>query len=365
MRRDILVRALAPVIAICLLCFSAAQAFEYRQIGGWAVSCNNAYICTMSLTTVAGAGNDTALAAIQWQRTVAPSAPLTLSLPYPPGFLPKGDASGRFTVAVDGVTNFAVDVAALVRDDALGTFAVNDPEVVKALFDRMAEGRAARISYTGGLGSFSSVVTVTGLADAARFVDGWQGRDGRSDALIAVGDTPPPESVDIWSIENYTQLPVSIVRNLSDPESVCYTDQSHIDQADAFGFDAGRSTIILLPCGPAGAYNQPYQLYVGNDDEFHRAEFPNVSDAGITVLDTVYNVNFDLAKKTLSSVYLGRGLGDCGLAHYWTLNGEASGNPLALTLERSKTACDGTDIGPENWPAIWRPENAPVKAKPE
>ncbi|MEO2040189.1 MAG: DUF1176 domain-containing protein, partial [Martelella sp.] len=92
------------------------------------------------------------------------------------------------------------------------------------------------------------------------------------------------------------------------------------------------------------------------DDEFHRAEFPNVSDAGITVLDTVYNVNFDLKEKLLSSVYLGRGLGDCGLAHYWTINEAAAGNPLALTLERSKTACDGVDIGPENWPEIWRPQ---------
>ena len=66
-----------------------------------------------------------------------------------------------------------------------------------------------------------------------------------------------------------------------------------------------------------------------------------------------------LRSRTTTNPYLVAhrcGLGDCGLAHYWTINEAAAGNPLALTLERSKTACDGVDIGPENWPEIWRPQ---------
>ena len=356
MRRDMFIRFLASIVVLCSFASAGAFAFEYRQIEGWAVSCNNAYTCNISLTSAAGASGGATLAAIQWQRSVAPSAPLTLSIPYPPGFLPRGDASGAITIAVDGVTGFSADIASLVREDALGMFGVNEPEVLVALFRRMADGARATIRYEGGIGSFSSEIVLTGLSDAARFIDDWQGRGGRTDALIDVGEKTPPESVDVWTIDSYDQLPPSVLRNLSDPESACYTDQSHIDQADAFAFSTGKSTIMLLPCGPSGAYNQPYQLYVGKDDEFHRAEFPNVSDAGITVLDTVYNVNFDLKEKLLSSVYLGRGLGDCGLAHYWTINEAAAGNPLALTLERSKTACDGVDIGPENWPEIWRPQ---------
>ena len=360
MRHEMLIRTLASLTACCVLTVPAAEAFEYRQIEGWAISCNNAYLCNISLTPVAGTGP--APLAIQWQRTVAPSAPLVLSLPYPPGFLPNGDDKGRLAIDVDGIEDFSANVSDLVRDDQLGAFAIKDPVKLVALFRQMTEGHEATIRYDGDIGRHSSSISLSGLKDAARFIDEWQGRAGRSDALVSVGEAPPPERVAIWSIESYDQLPPSILRNLSDPESVCFTDQSHIDQADAFAYDTGKSTIMLLPCGPAGAYNQPYQLFVGRDQEYHRAEFPNVSDAGITVLDTVYNVNFDLASKTLSSVYLGRGLGDCGLAHYWTINAEATGNPLALTLERSKTACDGVDVGPENWPEIWRPAMGTTEA---
>nr|WP_272210382.1 DUF1176 domain-containing protein [Marinicella sp. W31]MDC2876259.1 DUF1176 domain-containing protein [Marinicella sp. W31] len=218
----------------------------------------------------------------------------------------------------------------------------------------MVVGTSASVSYSGGLGKFSATISMAGLLEGARFVDDLQGRAGRVDALVEAGDAPAPERVNVWSIERYDQLPPSILRNLGDTESGCYTDETHLDQADAFGFDAGSSTIILLPCGPAGAYNQPYQLYVGKEQAFHRAAFPNVSEAGITVLDTVYNVNFDLRNRKLSSVYLGRGLGDCGLAHYWSLDENASGNPLVLTHERSKSACDGNDVGAHNWPVTWK-----------
>ncbi|MBB4124084.1 DUF1176 domain-containing protein [Martelella radicis] len=331
-----------------------AGAFEYRQIDDWAVSCDNAYVCTISLNPPAPPEGNADLAAIQWHRSADPSAPLSLSLPFPPGFFQKGDAKGEFNISIDGSAAYAVSIADLVKDEAVGTFGVSDPAALSALFEKMMAGTSATIAYSGGLGDFSSTITLAGLSDGARFVDDLQGRKGRTDALEEKGDGAPPESVSVWSIDTYKQLPPSILRNLSDENSVCYTDEAHLDQADAFGFNAGASTIMLLPCGPSGAYNQPYQLYVGKDQEFHRAEFPNVSEAGITVLDTVYNVNFDLDNRKLSSVYLGRGLGDCGLAHYWSLDEQATGNPLVLTHERAKSACDGKDVGAANWPVTWQ-----------
>nr|WP_272210381.1 hypothetical protein [Marinicella sp. W31]MDC2876258.1 hypothetical protein [Marinicella sp. W31] len=93
--------AASAMLALGLSC-SAAGAFEYRQIDGWAVSCNNAYVCTISLNPPAGEGQSTELAAIQWHRDAAPSAPLTLSLPYPPGFYQQGDSKGVFQIGVDG-----------------------------------------------------------------------------------------------------------------------------------------------------------------------------------------------------------------------------------------------------------------------
>ncbi|PRX07237.1 UNVERIFIED_ORG: uncharacterized protein DUF1176 [Martelella mediterranea] len=354
MRRHISLRIAAPALLALALSSLPAGAFEYRQVGGWAVSCNNAYVCTISLNPQAAQDEDAALAAIQWHRTANPSAPLTLSLPSPPGFFQRGDDDGQFTISVDGVEAFAVGVDDLIRDEAVGTFGVNNPDALPQLFAKMAHGQSATIAYSGDLGAFSTTIALDGLLDSARFVDDLQGRKDRTDALADKGDIAPPEDIRVWSINSYAQLPESILRNLSDAESACYTDEAHLDQADAFAFATGASTIMLLPCGPSGAYNQPYQLYVGKDQEFRRAEFPNVSEAGITVLDTVYNVNFDLENRKLSSVYLGRGLGDCGLAHYWSLDAKATGNPLVLTHERAKSACDGNDVGAAKWPVTWR-----------
>ncbi|TNB48209.1 DUF1176 domain-containing protein [Martelella lutilitoris] len=351
MRHRLSFRIAAFVLA---LGFVPAGAFEYRQIDDWAVSCDNAYVCTISLNPPSPQDGNADLAAIQWHRSADPSAPLTLSLPFPPGFFQKGDSKGAFRISIDGIEAYSVGIADLAKDEAVGTFGVADPAALAVLFAKMTAGKSATIAYSGGLGDFSSTITLAGLSDGARFVDDLQGRKGRTDALVEKGDAAPPESVSVWSIDSYKQLPPSILRNLSDENSVCYTDEAHLDQADAFGFNAGASTIMLLPCGPSGAYNQPYQLYVGKDQEFHRAEFPNVSEAGITVLDTVYNVNFDLDNRKLSSVYLGRGLGDCGLAHYWSLDEQATGNPLVLTHERAKSACDGKDVGAANWPVTWQ-----------
>ncbi|AJY46007.1 hypothetical protein TM49_10550 [Martelella endophytica] len=335
----------------------AASAFEYRQIEGWAVSCNNAYGCTISLTPSAGGGaNGSELAAIQWHRTSAPNAPLTLSLPFPPGFFQKGDPKGQYRIVVDGVEAFSTGIAGLAEDDALGAFGISDPDTLMVLFRRMSDGHSATISYSGGLGAFSADIALTGLATSARFVDTLQSRDGHTDALVETGLVEPPADPAVWAISRYDQLPDSILRNLSDKNSACYTDEQHLQQSDAFAFKGNWGTMVLLPCGPSGAYNQPYQMYVGKDEDFHRAEFPNVSDAGITVLDTVYNVNFDLKNLKLTSVFLGRGLGDCGLAHYWKIESQLSGNPLVLTHERAKNACDGTDVGAEHWPISWRSE---------
>ncbi|TCT44988.1 DUF1176 domain-containing protein [Martelella mediterranea] len=340
--------------------FGRADAFEYRQIDDWAVSCNNGYGCTISFNPPAGQSGRADIAAIQWHRTIDSNAPLTLSLPSPPGFAEKGDAKGEFSISVDGADVFSVRVSQIVRNNASGTLGVSQPGEMIRLFRRMADGKQATVSYSGGLGEFSASIMLTGLLDSARFIDVYQGREGRSDAIVAPGNITPPEKANVWSIDLYEELPQSILRNLSDENSFCYTDEAHLEQADAFGFKGKSTTIIVLPCGASGAYNQPYQIYVGRDQDFHRSEFPNFGTDGITVLDTVYNVNFDLKNMKLSSTYLGRGLGDCGLAHYWRIDPEASGNPLVLTHERAKNACDGNDAGAENWPLIWQAKDLPV-----
>ncbi|WP_176085488.1 DUF1176 domain-containing protein [Martelella sp. HB161492] len=330
-----------------------ASAFEFRQFGDWGVSCDNAYDCTISFNPATAPADKAGLSGLQWHRTIDPSSPLLMSLPFPPGFSQKADAKGNFTIAVDGVERYSVAVKDLSRDDVLGTFGVKEPDGLRSLFSAMTKGRVATISFSGAAGVISSDIKLDGLEDGGRFIDNLQERNGRTDALIAFGATPPPTNAPVHAIDSLSQLPDSVLRNLSDEKSVCYTTDDQLAQADAFSFETSTGTAIILPCGPSGAYNQPYQIYVGNGEAFHRSEFPNVSDAGITVLETVYNVSFDLKERKLTSVYLGRGLGDCGVAHYWNIDDSATGNPLVLTEERGKSACDGSGVGADKWPVTW------------
>ena len=346
-------------LALCCLAPGLSAAFQYRQIEGWAVSCSNSYSCTISLTPSSSGASNAELSAIQWHRSSAPSAPLTLSLPFPPGLFKTLGDKGHYQILVDGEVAFETDVEGLARDDALSAVGINEPGPLFAMFEKMAAGKNATISYSGATGTFSTQFSLSGLSASADFVDGLQGRSGRTDALADRGERPPPPTTNVWPIDSYADLPESVLRNLGDGGSDCYTNEAHLEQADAFAYkSASGSTVMLLPCGPSGAYNQPFQLYVGKNDQFRRSDFPNVSDRGITVLDTVYNVSFDLEHHSLSAVYLGRGLGDCGLAHYWDIDAKAADNPLVLTHERSKSACDGEAIGAENWPVIWRAKSA-------
>lgn len=333
---------------------AGVAAFEYRQIDEWAVSCSNGYGCAISYNPPGQ--QPISLGAIQWHRNVAPEAPLTLSLPYPQGLPASQNRDGVFTISIDGLEVFSVAVADLASDDSAGTYVASDTSLLPELFQRMEAGKEAEISYSASAGTMSARVALDGFANGARLVDELQGREGRTDALIAKGGEEPPDSAHVWEIERYDQLPDSVLRNLSDEASACYTDESHLEQADAFGYAGPSTTMMVLPCGASGAYNQPYQIYVGRGESFHRSEFPNFGDDGVTVLDVVYNVNFDMNNLKLISTYLGRGLGDCGLAHYWKIGSATTGNPLVLTQERAKSACDGSGSGPENWPMIWNAE---------
>ncbi|WP_181409785.1 DUF1176 domain-containing protein [Martelella alba] len=330
-----------------------ASAFEFRQFGDWGVSCDNAYDCTISFNPATTPTDKSGLSGLQWHRTIDPSSPLLMSLPFPPGLSQKADGKGTFSIAVDGVERYSVAIKDLSRDDVLGTFGVKEPDGLRALFTTMTTGRVATISYSGAAGDFSSQIKLDGLDAGGRYVDRLQERNGRTDALIVVGSVPPPANSAVHAIDSLSQLPDSVLRNLTDEKSVCYTTEDQLAQADAFAFDTSAGSAIVLPCGPSGAYNQPYQIYVGNDETYHRSEFPNVSDTGITVLETVYNVSFDLRERKLTSVYLGRGLGDCGVAHYWKIDDKATGNPLVLTEERGKNACDGSGVGADKWPVTW------------
>ncbi len=80
-----------------------------------------------------------------------------------------------------------------------------------------------------------------------------------------------------------------------------------------------------------------------------------MADAGPGIDPSPYNLDLDWKKRTLSSFFKGRGIGDCGSWFVWklpTLEEEATG--IVLTEQRLKGECDGSDGGGiENWPALW------------
>lgn len=354
-RRKAAAIAFAPLL-LALLALQGAAAAVYGDYRDWSVVCSNGLTCTFGFSDYDNDG----LRSIGFRRSAEPRAPLRFVLPFPDGFDPGADGGGRFDVSIDGEAAFTLLVSDMIIDTQADELLDGDPERSLRLLAAMKAGSALTIRYDGPAGKAALAVSLSGVTASALRVDEVQGRVGRKDALHAKGAVPPPDVAPVRALAAIADLPASIRPDFTGPTADC----GGWDGSPGFAFggafeialDSG-ARLIGAPCGPPGAYNQPFAFYgrYGPDDpSFDRLSLPVMLAEGPAVEMMVYNIAYDPATQTMESFFRGRGLGDCGSFMRWKMHESGYGPGFVLVEQREKGACDGDYAGgPQNWPARW------------
>lgn len=98
--------------------------------------------------------------------------------------------------------------------------------------------------------------------------------------------------------------------------------------------------VYLIPCS-AGAYNLSYKAYEGDGSYFAPIFFAEFTEAGgWNGTPYIINPTYNGETNTLTSRYLGRGLGDCGNSGTWVWQPDFY--QFSMVEFRSKEVCDAT-----------------------
>lgn len=328
---------------------AAAKAWVSKDIRDWNVECTNGLTCEMGFADWGAKG-------VQWiafQRKGAPDAPVVLTLRMTPDSAPDNQSGLTYDFTIDGQTVLTLTEKDFQPEPDGASFLYSDQAKVIALMDAMEAGTAMELSVTGGQGKQVLPVKLSGVKGAMLYMDEVQGRLGRTDALEARGDTPPPTDAAVKDIAALDDMPDILRKDFTESGGACADiDPETIGQFEGFDVTLGTSRLIVVPCGTGGAYNQPYAAYVGYDVIFERISFPYMKDGKPTTMSTAYNIDFNPVTRRMTSFFKGRGLGDCGQFYTWTFDDAASS--LVFLEERAKGECDEKEGGPETFPIVWQ-----------
>ncbi|MDB5553605.1 MAG: hypothetical protein JWL86_3589 [Rhizobium sp.] len=330
-----------------LLSAGSAQAWTEKDIDKWNTSCSSGLTCSLRYEDFFEE-----FGAFEIRRTGALNSDVVLWLPEPPGFSRSRDPGGVFRLDVDSKEVLRLTIEQLKFDAEEGEFVLADKASVQILLEAMKAGDALRLSYEGVTGKFSKDMNLAGFRGSLFFIDNVQGRRGRNDALLAVGQKVPegPDSKEIRSIDD---IPASIRADFTVADGACTEGfiPDDIKRYNGFDISISGSRLVLVPCGGGGAYNQPYALYRGYySGILSRISFPDIAEGKPSVSEVEYNVDFDPATRIMTAFLKDNGLGICGLWHKWELTLDGY---LVLLEKRSWELCDDSYDGPESFPLEW------------
>jgi hypothetical protein len=332
------------MLFLCLA--GTALAGPRKEVRNMTVGCTNGLTCT--LRAPAGSGD---IDSFSLQRKAGPNTPTDLILSVAKPFQP--DSAIHFSV--DGKAVVQMPLSAFAFDGDQGQYRLSGGADMKKLLDAMRHGRVMTIDYTGATGAGSANISLAGLIDGFLFMDEVQDRVSSLDALQARG---PKQSIatqaqDILSID---EIPTQIRSQFVDEGGAC-----RITKPDSFKYMGGFQVMVAngislvgLPCGDGGAYNQPFAFYLSSQGRITRLGLPIMVQQGPTVATKAWNVDWDPRGAILTGFFKGRGLGDCGTWRKWVLKDSGEGLAFILLESRSKENCDGNYAGgPEHWQAQW------------
>jgi hypothetical protein len=340
---------IVPAASATFLLCSLAAGSEYREFRDWTVLCSSGLTCTMQFADYEA----TPVRSIAIERISEPHAPLSLIV----GLAPDGDGGaarepeGEIVLSIDGddVGRFSLEEAAF--DEELQAWRFDAPAGIDAILDAMKAGNEmeAALSDEGSLD-----VSLAGVVASLIFIDERQGRVDRADALERIGDGAVPDTAAAYDIASLADLPDAIRPDFADDGACSFYGDDSMARG-IFGLDRGYAgTLIAAPCGPGGAYNQPFMLYWGDGETMHRMSFPVMDTAGPSLMQMAYNLDYSAVEDSLTSFFRGRGIGDCGGYYVWQIGEDGMGATLTLLEQREKGDCDGDYAGgPQEWPAVW------------
>jgi len=339
------------LLLMALVAADAAEARQFKRIRDVSVDCSDALTCGVSTYNA-----QSELYTVIFRRRASRDAPVQLVLGVRETLTPGSEVA----MQVDGQEVLRLPVSELSYRAAVYEYTFQGESEISTLVDAARAGRELRVSYRARSVDTVSAFSLSGFTAGLTFMDEVQGRVGREDALQANGPARADTEAPIREITSFADIPFQIRGEFADtPSAECGgLDESMFGRLGGFEARTGGDVhLIGLPCGPGGAYNQPFAFWERTGSTFRRVPLPVMTGEGPSTSGIAWNIAWDQENLELTGLFLGRGLGDCGSFDRWAWTERTEGHAFVLKEARIKGECDGDDGGgAENWPAVWPPE---------
>ncbi|MCM7433312.1 DUF1176 domain-containing protein [Enterobacter hormaechei subsp. xiangfangensis] len=232
----------------------------------------------------------------------------------------------------------------------------DDTGTITTFLKTIQEGQA--LTLRGG----KQTISLAGLKAALLFIDAQQKRVGSETAWIKKGDSPPlsvPPAPALKKVAVVNPTPTPLTHNeLNDlldygnwrmNHSQCSLDPNRREvRVTALTDD---KALMIISC-EAGAYNTVDLAWlVSRKKPFAarsvRLRLPFTPSSQSSYMELM-NASFDEKTRELTTLALGRGIGDCGIQTRWRFNGQR----FRLVRYAEEPSCDNWN-GPDAWPTLW------------
>ncbi|HHQ6193531.1 TPA: DUF1176 domain-containing protein [Enterobacter hormaechei subsp. xiangfangensis] len=232
----------------------------------------------------------------------------------------------------------------------------DDTGTITTFLKTIQEGQA--LTLRGG----KQTISLAGLKAALLFIDAQQKRVGSETAWIKKGDSPPlsvPPAPALKKVAVVNPTPTPLTHNeLNDlldygnwrmNHSQCSLDPNRREvRVTALTDD---KALMIISC-EAGAYNSVDLAWlVSRKKPFAarsvRLRLPFTPSSQSSDMELM-NASFDEKTRELTTLALGRGIGDCGIQTRWRFNGQR----FRLVRYAEEPSCDNWN-GPDAWPTLW------------
>lgn len=337
------------IFFICVLPAPRVWAAPAQQsFSDWQVTCNNQNFCVarntgehrglvMSLSRSAGAKTDASLR-------------IDLGgLPAPP--VKEPDIAPRLLL-----DNVPLKLTSQHWQLTPWHLKTDDTGTITTFLKTIQEGQA--LTLRGG----KQTISLAGLKAALLFIDAQQKRVGSETAWIKKGDSPPlsvPPAPALKKVAVVNPTPTPLTHNeLNDlldygnwrmNHSQCSLDPNRREvRVTALTDD---KALMIISC-EAGAYNTVDLAWlVSRKKPFAarsvRLRLPFTPSSQSSDMELM-NASFDEKTRELTTLALGRGIGDCGIQTRWRFNGQR----FRLVRYAEEPSCDNWN-GPDAWPTLW------------
>ncbi|HGD7118765.1 TPA: DUF1176 domain-containing protein [Enterobacter hormaechei] len=232
----------------------------------------------------------------------------------------------------------------------------DDTGTITTFLKTIQEGQA--LTLRGG----KQTISLAGLKAALLFIDAQQKRVGSETAWIKKGDSPPlsvPPAPALKKVAVVNPTPTPLTHNeLNDlldygnwrmNHSQCSLDPNRREvRVTALTDD---KALMIISC-EAGAYNTVDLAWLVSRKKPFAARSVRLrlpfTPSSQSIDMELMNASFDEKTRELTTLALGRGIGDCGIQTRWRFNGQR----FRLVRYAEEPSCDNWN-GPDAWPTLW------------